>query len=74
MNPRRYLRPLPWLALILIGFATLSSLEMRPRIDGGFHLEHFGAFWLLGFLFAAIYPKRIYIVLLLVKVAAVCVN
>lgn len=70
MNARRCLRVLPWLTLAFIVFATLSSLEMRPR-TGSVHLERFGAFWLLGFLFAAVYPKRLGTILLLVTAAAV---
>lgn len=70
MDPRRYLRLLPWLTLAFIVFATLSSIEMRPR-TGSVHLERFGAFWVLGVLFAAVYPKRIGTVLLLVAATAV---
>lgn len=71
MDPRRFLRVLPWLTLAVIVFATLSSLEMRPRIGGAVHLERFGAFWLLGFLFAAGYSRRIVTVLVLVVAVAV---
>lgn len=71
MDPRRFLRVLPWLTLAFIVFATLSSLDMRPRIGGAVHLERFGAFWLLGFLFAAVYPRRIAVVFLLVAAVAI---
>lgn len=71
MDPRRFLRVLPWLILAFIVFATLSSLEMRPKIGGAVHLERFGAFWLLGFLFAAGYPRRMATVLALVVAVAV---
>jgi hypothetical protein len=71
MNPKRLLRVLPWLTLAFIAFATLSSIEMRPHIGDAVHLERFGAFGLLGFLFAAVYPRRIAVVLLLVVVVTV---
>ena len=71
MNPKRPLRVLPWLTLAFIAFATLSSLEMRPHIGNAVHLERFGAFGLLGFLFAAVYPRRMAIVLLLVVAVAI---
>lgn len=68
---KRLLRVLPWLTLAFIAFATLSSLEMRPHIGNAVHLERFGAFGLLGFLFAAVYPRRIATVLLLVVAVAI---
>ncbi len=71
MNSRALLRVLPWLLLAFIVFATLSSLEMRPRIGHAVHLERFGAFGLLGFLFAAVYPRRIAAVLLFVVIVAI---
>lgn len=70
MNPRPLLRLLPWLLLGFIVFATLSSLEMRPRLGHAAHFERFAAFWLLGFLFAAIHPRRIGAVLLFVAAVA----
>ncbi|MBN9436374.1 VanZ family protein [Bosea sp. (in: a-proteobacteria)] len=71
MKPRFLLRLLPWLLLGFIVFATLSSLEMRPRISHSAHFERFAAFWLLGFLFAAFHPRRIGTVLLFVAGVAV---
>jgi len=71
MDSRGFLRVLPWLTLAFIVFATLSSLEMRPKIGGAVHIERFGAFWLLGFLFAAAYSRRIMTVLVLVMAVAV---
>lgn len=71
MTPRALLRVLPWLLLAFIVFATLSSLDLRPRIGSAVHFERFGAFWLLGFLFAAIYPRRIAAVFLFVVAVAI---
>lgn len=44
---------------------------MRPRIGHLVHLERFGAFGLLGLLFAIAYPKHLTRVLLLVFVTAI---
>lgn len=71
MTFRRVLRALAWFTLAFIAYATLSAIELRPRMGDAVHLERFGAFALLGFLFAAAYPKRIGIVLLLTVVIAV---
>ncbi len=71
MKSRALLPVLPWLLLAFIVFATLSSLEMRPRIGHAVHLERFGAFGLLGFLFATVYPRRIVAVLLFVAAVAI---
>jgi hypothetical protein len=53
---------LAWLILGGIVFSTLSPIGMRPHL-GAAHLERFGAFALLGFLFAIVYPGRIVAVL-----------
>lgn len=65
MTFRIVLRALAWFTLAFIAYATLSAIELRPRIGDAVHLERFGAFGLLGFLFATAYPRRIGIVLLL---------
>lgn len=69
MTLARLLRLLPWLVLAFIAYATLSSLALRPQL-GSATLERFGAFWLLGLLFALAYPRRLAIILLLVAAAA----
>ena len=42
-----------WLCLVFIIYATLSSIDARPVIAGGFFtvLERFGAYAVLGFFF-----------------------
>lgn len=71
MNWRNVPRLLPWLALALIAFATLASPGMRPRIEGIVQFERFAAFFVLGLLFAAFYPRRIRTVLAIVILIAI---
>ncbi|ASY59569.1 hypothetical protein SS05631_b54770 (plasmid) [Sinorhizobium sp. CCBAU 05631] len=71
MNFRRAAAILAWFLLALIAFSTLSPIAMRPHIGTWVHLERFGAYGLIGFLFAAAYPQRIALVLGLVLGAAV---
>lgn len=59
-----------WATLAFIAFATLSPIEMRPKVAGiGF--EHFAAFACIGFLFALAYPRHLVAVALVVIAAAV---
>jgi VanZ like protein len=58
-----------WLALAFIVFVTLSPVELRPSI-GNSHLEHFGAFALVGLAFAFAYPNRILTIVAIVVGAA----
>jgi VanZ like protein len=58
-----------WLALAFVVFVTLSPLEARPSF-GHSHLEHFGAFALVGLAFAFAYPNRILTIVAIVVGAA----
>ena len=58
-----------WLALAFIIFVTLSPIGARPSI-GSSHLEHFGAFALIGLAFALAYPNRILTIVAIVVGAA----
>lgn len=62
---------LAWAVLALIAFSTLSPIGMRPHLGGLVHVERFGAFALLGFLFALVHPRRLWLVLVCVAAAAV---
>jgi uncharacterized membrane protein YccC len=46
-----------WGTLAFICFVTLSPIDLRPK-TGEVGLERFGAFVLLGVLFAAAYPSH----------------
>jgi hypothetical protein len=62
-------RPLAWLLLAALIFATLSPIGLRPVSGLPVGLERFGAFAALGFLFAYGYPHRRWEVLALVTLA-----
>ncbi|WEX74934.1 VanZ family protein [Sinorhizobium numidicum] len=62
---------LAWLLLGLIAYSTLSPLDMRPRMGAWVHVERFGAFGLLGLLFATAYPRRFLLVLAVVMATAI---
>ncbi|OAP39858.1 hypothetical protein AU381_09930 [Sinorhizobium glycinis] len=70
MNFRRKAAVVGWLLLGLIAYSTLSPIGMRPHIGTWVHVERFGAYGLLGFLFATAYPRRIPVVLGMVLGAA----
>lgn len=59
MNLRSAASVLAWLLFGLIAYSTMSPIDMRPRMGTLVHLERFGAFGLLGLLFATAYPRRI---------------
>ncbi|MBR1217867.1 VanZ family protein [Bradyrhizobium sp. U87765 SZCCT0131] len=60
---------LAWLAVAVIGFATLSSIGLRPHLASP-HREHFAAFALVGVLFSLAYPRRPVVILGLVVIGA----
>jgi hypothetical protein len=62
-----------WLCLVLIGYATLSSIDARPVIAGGFFtvLERFGAYTVLGLFFHLAYPRQLTFVCIMVFGSAV---
>ncbi|WP_337417272.1 VanZ family protein [Sinorhizobium fredii] len=71
MDLRRAATVLAWLLLALIAYWTLSPIGMRPHIGTWAHVERFGAYALLGFLFATAFPRRIPLVLAMVFGVAV---
>lgn len=60
-----------WLIFAVIAYSTLSPLDLRPRMGTFVHVERFGAFGLMGLLFAIAYSRRIVLVLCLVFATAV---
>lgn len=60
-----------WILFAVIAYSTMSPLDLRPRIGHMVHLERFGAFGLLGLLFAIAYPRRLALVLVLVFATAI---
>jgi hypothetical protein len=61
---------LGWLALAALVFATLSPIGLRPTSGDFVGLERFGAFAVVGFLFAFGYPRHPVPLLTLVILAA----
>lgn len=59
-----------WATLLLIVFATLSPIGLRPHF-AGVSVERFGAFAIVGLLFGLAYPTRLGLVLACVGGAAV---
>lgn len=68
---RRAVAILAWLILAVIVFSTLSPIGMRPRLGVFVHLERFGAFAAMGFLFAIVHSRRAAAVLVCIVVAVV---
>lgn len=71
MNIKRTAGLLAWLLFAVIAYSTLSPLDLRPRMGTFVHVERFGAFGLMGLLFAIGYSRRIVLVLCLVFATAV---
>lgn len=68
---RRAVAIAAWLILAVIVFSTLSPIGMRPRLGVFVHLERFGAFAVLGFLFAIVHSRRVAAVLVCVVAAVI---
>jgi hypothetical protein len=59
-----------WATLLLIVFATLSPIGLRPHL-ASVSIERFGAFAIVGLLFGLAHPARLGLVLACVGGAAV---
>jgi hypothetical protein len=60
------LRILAWLLLIGLIFVTLSPINLRPISPLPTQVERAGALAIVGFVFALAYPKRIWLVVIMV--------
>jgi len=67
---RRAARVAAWVLLLAVAVVTVSPVELRPLSPFGPEAERFGAFALLGVAFATAYPKRFWLVALLLAVTA----
>jgi VanZ family protein len=65
-----------WSCLVFIIYATLSSIDARPVIAGGFFTvaERFGAYAVLGLLFCLAYPRHLTFVCIIVFGSAVALE
>lgn len=68
---RRLAALLGWAALLFVAYATISPIALRPHIGSFVQLERFGAFMVVGFLFALAYRQRPLLVLAFVVALAV---
>ncbi|RZS88847.1 VanZ like protein [Phyllobacterium myrsinacearum] len=59
-----------WLLFAAILFITVDPISLRPESGLPVNVERFGAFAVLGFVFAAAYPRRWLLILVLVVGAA----
>jgi hypothetical protein len=71
MDFKRAASVLAWLLLGAIAYSTLSPLAMRPHMGSWVQVERFGAFGLLGLMFAIAHPRRVLPVLSVILAAAV---
>lgn len=55
-----------WGLLAFITYATFSPLQHRPTISHSTHVEHLGAYLLLGVLFRIGYPRNLLLACLVV--------
>jgi hypothetical protein len=60
-----------WVLLAFIAYATISPLQDRPTLSTSSSFEHLAAFAVLGGLFCLAYPRRIFLVCLIVLGGAV---
>jgi VanZ family protein len=63
-----------WISLAFIAYATLSPLDERPELaslDLFTHFDHYIAYAVLGGVFALAYPRRTFIVCIIVFGSAV---
>ena len=69
--PHKIITAIAWAILAFIVFATLSPIGLRPHLED-VGVERFGAFAFVGLLFGLAYPKRLWLVLILV-VGTACI-
>ncbi len=67
----RLLPVLAWLLLAAIAFATLAPIGLRPNSGYSPNFERFIAYSAVGLLFALAYPRRLWLIIVIVLGAAV---
>jgi hypothetical protein len=68
---RRVIRVAAWCSLAFVAFATLGPLGLRPTTGLSPQLERLAAFFVVGGLFAAAYPRHIILAAIVVLGTAV---
>ena len=67
----RVLPVLAWLLLAAVAFVTLAPIGLRPNSGYSPNIERFIAFGAVGFLFALAYPRRLWLIIVVVLGAAI---
>jgi hypothetical protein len=62
-----------WLALAFIAYATFCPIGARPVIAGP-QFEHFAAFALVGLMLGLAYPRRIFLVVVIITGSALALE
>jgi glycopeptide antibiotics resistance protein len=60
-----------WLLLAAVAFVTLAPIGFRPNTGYSPTIERFLAFGAVGFLFALAYPRRLWLIVVIVLGAAI---
>jgi hypothetical protein len=60
-----------WLSLLIVLVATVVPIELRPTAGLSPNIERFCVMAAVGALFAAAYPKRFWVIVLMLSLAAV---
>ena len=67
----RPLQILAWLLLAAVAFVTLAPIGFRPTSGYSPSIERFIAFGAVGFFFALAYPRRLWLIVVVVLGAAI---
>jgi VanZ family protein len=59
----------PWVSLTFVAAATLGPVAARPHLFDA-HVEHFGAYVVIGLLFGLVYPRQTFLICVIVLGAA----
>jgi glycopeptide antibiotics resistance protein len=55
-----------WLLLVAVAFVTLAPIGWRPNTGFSANMERFGAFAMIGLAFSLAYPRRLWLITLVV--------
>lgn len=69
-NIRLAIRSAAWLSILIVLLVTVVPIEWRPSTDFSPNIERFAVMAAVGALFAAAYPKRFWLIVLALSLAA----
>jgi hypothetical protein len=67
---RSIIKAAAWLSILLVFLVTIVPIEFRPSTGFSPNIERFGVMAVVGALFAAAYPKRFWLIVLGLSLAA----